>query len=396
MSTPIAIRINEKQQLDNWRSYAIESDLLQPADAFSVTLNNPAGFMVGKIAKYDLVEVLVDGAVQMTGYVDDLNWSVDGGGAKVEVTGRDLFGLLVDCSIAPKTYRSKDLLQLAKAIAGQWVGNWEVHNEANRLALQKASARVKSLNSRRREWLDDDTGPSPAGVPIARYNRLNKLIKIAKANQTKMRATVYPRIKVDPGQTAFDVLKKVAKAAELMLWLAADGTGIISRPNYAGPVQYTIDFHNAESALRDRNNVLSARCRDSGGSRYQTYTYAGSTLNTVDWWGNQTLQKHEITDPEVTIPRTIWAVGSAKSRTEAKRNAERQQQRAEFESLSLDYTVRGHKQGDLTWQVDSLVNVDDEINGFQDVYYLTKRRFTGDAEGQKTELTLRRKGVLLP
>ncbi|MCA9667383.1 MAG: hypothetical protein KC503_17405 [Myxococcales bacterium] len=383
--------------------WSIESDLLQPADAFEVTVPNPQG-RLSYLADLMLpgCSVLVDDTVQMTGYVDSVTQDGQPGtGNVLRFSGRDAFGQLVDCAAAPQSLANHDVLMMAIKLAGAFVPDWIVDNEANRLKLQRARrqyARIaKEVKDDALTFRADNLSPSFAETAKS-VSRLNqKRLAIAKANLAAIRATVFPRVKIEPGESIMDVLTKAAKKTGMLVWLAADGTGVIAKPHYDQAAQYEIHLHKPSSPLKDRNNVKGYSHTHTHNTRYQTWRQLGWSPNTKSTAGQGSRHAVTITDSDITLPRLKIFPRSTQSRKHAKKTIRREYERSLFDAVQLSYTVEGHTQNGLLWQIDTLCSVDDTVTGHQDTYYVTRRRFSGSLSGsQVTEVSLRRKGLLLP
>ncbi len=390
------------QEFFNATQWSIESDIMQSADAFSITVANPYGGSSSKVATHDAVKVLVDETVQMTGWIDDLN--LRGGadsGASIEIVGRDRFGQLVDVSATPKSYANKDLSQIAKELSDPFVTTWHVDNEANRLALVRAKRKHRTAKKQKEaydRYARDTELLRLALEPVAATRAADKKrLTKAKANLARIKAVLFPRIKVSPGESPMEVIERAADKTGMMVWCAADGAGIIARPNYDQAPLYQLQLHPSTMQTATANNVKSWDHQLSGRELFATYRLSGTSANTAN--ANAAQSHHDIddTDSNVALARHKLIVGSGQNKAQSKNQLVKDKQLRQFNATVLNYTVQGHGQGGLLWEVDTLVSVDDRVNGIQGDYYLTRRRFVGSKQGgQETELTLHQKGILLP
>jgi prophage tail gpP-like protein len=144
------------------------------------------------------------------------------------------------------------------------------------------------------------------------------------------------------------------------------------------------------------NNVKSWEIARSGREVYASYSFNGTSANTPNAYGANS--HHDLSATGTAgLDRRKIVCGAGQNRAQARAELERDIQERAFGAEVLNYTVQGHAQDGRLWQIDSLVAVDDQINGVQGSYYLTLRRFVGSRSGgQVTELTLHPKGVLLP
>lgn len=376
-------------ELSKWVKYEIESDIFSPADAFSISISNIGGEAIDKVSVFDPVQVVIDGTVQMTGYVDEVNRSIHGDqGPTIEVTGRDRFGQLVDNAAPPKNYNRVNLVDLAQTIATPWVTEWISDNEENRVKLIKARQQVARLSQQ-----------------IARFEKVGDKYKAevlakrkarAQANLSRIRAKHTPRVKVEPGETIFEVLERFAAKSGMLLWQAADGKGIIARPNYDQKPLYAFLIAPDGDPAQQQNNVLGISVVESVQDRFKTYRMVHTSGNTSSVSGSTVRYDVTSTDDEVPLERTMVGTASdAQNRREALDFAERERDRRRFDSLKIQLTVRDHGQNDVVYQVDTMATLQDKVNGIDGTFYVSRRRFIGDDSGQTTELELRQPGVFL-
>jgi len=415
--TKIVLEINN-ERFTRWQSYDIESDLLQPADAFSFKAPNLHGEMAQKIHRGDFVSVLLDDTVQMRGIVDDVSYSGDAdSGFFVDIRGRDLFGQLIDCSAPLLHLKNPTLKTIAETLGGPWIGEWAVDNEDNKQALiakaeykrNQASWRKQKEGTAleiRREVADryrvtSDNKTELLAEMDEKLAQIDGDLDAATRNLNQIRAKLFPNLKVEPGQTAMEILEQRAQKALMLIWCAANGAGIIGKPAYSLDPIYRLRLYPSTDGRCGENNIKAASVHESMQNVYSEYVCYGNAGNTKVKYGTGNNYKGIARDDTIPIPRTlILTDGDIKNVQQAKEKAEAERDRRRFESISLDYTVPGHYNEGfgseaLPWQIDTLVDVDDQISGYKGVYYVTRRRFSGDESGRWTEITLHESGVWL-
>lgn len=362
-----------------WQHYAIESDMMTPSDAFSVRAPNHDARMAGAVRKGSRVQVLVDGGLQMSGYVDSVSYSTDTTGAYVEITGRDDILFLVDCSAPVCQLRNVDLQGLAEQLSTGWIDEWVVDNSENRHRLLLAQRRFKRASK-----------PSaPTRAALAETEK-------AAANLARVKREIFFTVKVEPGETAWDVIDRYAKAAGMLVWLSADGKGIIARPDYDQKPLYRLRLLTPDSGRSAENNIERSSVVEDWRNQYSRVTVYGTTGNTRANYGASSTYEGYADEDSITVNRPLVLTdGDIKKVEAARKRAELERDRRAFEALTLTYTVRGHYQSGYLWEVDTLADVIDEPAGIQGEYYITRRRFSGDDSGRRTELTLHEKGALL-
>lgn len=377
--TDIALLINGKE-FKGWDRWEVESDILQPADAFSLSVPNMSAEQTGYLIPNVAFKLVLDGRLVMRGYVDDVVHTTTASESRIEVTGRDDFGNLVDCSAQPGTHRKIDLVTLARALTSVWSMDWTV--------------------------------------------------------QPGLTLPTHSKVKVEPGDTVMDVIARLAKKDNLLVWFTSSGTATIGRPDYSQEVAHKLRLYTPDSGLQAENNIVSSRVRFSYQDRFSTYTVAGSGANDATNYGRSSLRKAvkpdvdftgrklsdqswnfyptrpvkprqvlKITqaDTEVTVPRPlIIPDGDIKTIQQATDRCELERSRRAFDSTVLEYNVRGHygtpqKAGgnEVMYDADQRAEVVDYPGGVNGIWYITKRRFKLDSNGPSTDLTLHPDGVWL-
>lgn len=386
------------EELRDWTSYQIESDILQPADAFSFTVANTAGKHSGKFQLFDPVQVIIDGVPQLSGYVDEITRGVSSdAGPTLSIVGRDTFGQLVDCCAEPKQYRHVSLLALAEAIASSWIASWSVENERNRIELLRLKREVAFLKSYR-------TTIEAAPIDFERVFVEPMLILqegIRSARIAELERGLFQNVKVEPGERVFEILDRASRKLGFLLWCAADGTGIIARPNFTQSPIYELHHHAMDHPQARQNNIIESEVTERGAERYAAYRFLGTAGNSKKDYGTAARFRSDLEDDEmpVVMPyrRLLIESVEGKTRKEIDTQAKRDLQQRRFDGLELNYTVRGHRNRGLLWQADTMAIVEDSLNAVTGSYYVSGRRFVGDVNGgQRTELRLHRPGTLLP
>ena len=316
---------------------------------------------------------------------------------------------LVDCHADPQTINGKSILQIAQLLAGPYgVENWIVDNEANRSALIKAKRELASFK-KHRDILANAlttaavaTGANAIAILEDAYSEssdssVRKRIDSMRRSITEIKSRVFPKIKIEPGQTVYAILEELASKLDLLVWCAADGTGIIAKPNYNQEAIYNIAHHPRKDQKSRSNNIKSGSVTWSGSDRFSTYRVLATNGNTKLNYEKNSRYDVTMIDPDVGIDRKIiLTADSSESRGETDVIASREYSKRAFDSIIATYTMPGHGNNGKLWQIDTLCRVDDSFNGLADQMYVTSRRFSGDvSSGQVTEVTLKPYGVFL-
>ena len=357
------------EEFTGWDRYQIEQDLLQPSDAFSLAVPNIDAKMTGKIKPGDAFSLVLDGTNVMSGHIDDVNYDTAWDGSRIEVVGRDEFSFLVDCSATPGTYRKVDVLIMAERLTAPWSMAWSLQT----------------------------------GITLTRHSK----------------------VKVEPGDTPLDVIVKLAEKDNLLVWYTSDGVGVIGTPNYTQAVAHKLRLYTNASGKAAENNIIRSRVRYSIRDRFSTYTVAGTGANGADTFGRKARKKAiqyaadfvgPPAPPKVYSPLRVTQAdefvasnrplivndADAKTIKQINDKCTAERTRREFDSIALEYVVRGHYGTPVTaggvpvmYDGDQRADVVDQPGGIQGVWYITKRRFGLDRNGPTTELELHPDSVWL-
>jgi len=321
---------------DDWQAYEVESDLLTPADAWSVRLAIPQGQIPDIVAAGVKVEARVGGETVLTGRVDRVRHLVDKRNHSLVLTGRDAAAVLVDCSAPIFTARKVDLDEvIAKVVRPLGIGKIRI-----------------------------SAAEEPEGCD---------------------------KINVEPGEKAWDVLVNAAEARGLCPWFEPDGTLVVGGPDYsATPVAGLI----LRMDKADENNVLSLEVETSVSERYSEVTVLGQTPGD-ELEDGQNCLRATARDADMS---GIWkrpmvtvdhgADGEAICRSRARKLLAD----SRLTGLTITARVHGHRIGDggALWRPGQRVALVSEPHGLDGVFFLMARRFSLDRqEGTVTTLTLK-------
>lgn len=324
----------------DWTSYEIDSDLLTPADAWNVSLGMSGNEMPPDVTPGAEVIVKVDGQTVLTGRIDEVTHAVNKNSHTFTMSGRDNAAALLDCAAPIFSAQQATLKELMAA-------------------LTKDFGKFKT--------------------------RIN-------ADQTRLRK----KVAIDPGDTAWNALARIAEANGLWPWFDPDGTLVIGGPDYSvQPAGTLIMRRNG-----DGNNVLSLTKTESVADRFSKVTVYGQMpgnstepglpalhgaaddTGLVGVWNRpKIVQDHECDTNAMCKSRALKLVSDGR-----------------LQGYTLTAIVQGHsiKGGDaLLWEPGQRIRVISEPHGIQDqVFFLMGRKFTRSrSEGTRTELKLKEDGV---
>lgn len=328
---------------EDWERYEIDSDLLVPADAWHLTVGLPGHALPEEISAGAPIEVMVGDDRVLSGRVDEVSLRVAHGEHLLSLSGRDGAAVLVDCSAPVFVARLATLAEIVAKVV------------------------------------------TPLGITKVRID--------AEATRTR------EKVNVEPGDTAWDALARVAEANGLWPWFEPDGTLVIGGPDYARePVAKLILRFDGEG-----NNVLSLDDTRSIAERYSDMTVLGQTHGTASESGKHAL-KASWQDEEMAAIQyrpKIVVDHESDNPAVAKDRARKLLSDSRLKGRTLKARVSGHRivapglPGDgMLWTPGQRVSLRSEPHGLEAVFFLMGRRFVrGRHEGTISELTLKEDGA---
>nr|WP_293595189.1 phage tail protein [Polaromonas sp. 39-63-25] len=323
----------------DWQSYEIDSDLMTPADAWRVTLAQAQIVLPPEVVEGAAVEVRLNRDMVLSGRLDERNLRVGKGQHDLTLGGRDGAGILLDCS--------------APVLAGRG------------LTLEDVVAKLVR----------------PLGVTRIRIEADTKLLR--------------EKINTEPGDTAWDSLRRAAEANGLWPWFEPDGTLVVGGPRYDLPAVATLVLR----ADGKGNNGLTIAERRSIVERYSEVTVYGQAHAGGSGAGERDGRhniKAVVRDDGLTVYRPKVVVDhEAINEDIARARGRKIISDARLKGYSLIASINGHRtESGVLWTPGQRVNVKSEPHGIDGTFFLMARRLAGDkATGQRSTLTLKEDGV---
>lgn len=386
--------------LKGWLNYTFDSDFLTPSDAWSFSLpdqgiSNETRAALGMIGPFRglgaKLQLVINGNVQASGFLDSLEVSAaTGSGAVWHLAGRDRLAQAVDSHSDPTT-KFKEGATLAEVLKQVFAPfgwgtdeDFLIDNSANR----NAKTGIRGV-------------PMTTGQLAAkRQHRKN-----AKGPQP-LKTFVQHQLKPYPHEGVFAFAARVSQRHGLWIWSSADGeTLVVGQPNFDQDPSYSL----RRSRDGKSTNILASTVRfdmtdqpitivadgaggggDFGKSALRTigvnpafYTQDPAYLEPFAKFKNA----HVLTDFEGVgtpqqLPRSrVLYLHDEESKTQDQldRFVHREMSLLLRKSLSVDVVVEGHGQiieGSFRpWDIDTVVNYEDEISGVFEPLYVLRRTF---------------------
>ena len=306
-------------------SYSLDVDLLQPADAFSLTFPLDAQTW-HSIALDAEVRISIDGVTVMHGLVDGLR---DTGDGTFTVEGRDRTGRLVDESVpgAGLSVANHDLSEVITSLVEPWYQGVTFSNATDRTLRRGRGKKAQASKE-------------PA---------LTHKQRLATAQR------------IEAGTSRWEAVERILRPLQLLAWGSADGkTLVLARPQYDQAPQY--EFFETLGA----SNVKRMNLSKSIASRYSLLEVSGSGRPPgipappfIPTFAGQKRPKYvnrnrigvvrdgpneDGTGDDFIHPKRLFVVTEALNIAEAQIEAERLLARGHAEARQIELAAPGHGQ----------------------------------------------------
>ena len=332
-----------------WKSYSVSVDVLQPADAFSLSVRftREAWALLAPDVE---VGIFVDDTRILTGYIGSREKVPGSDGTMLQISGRDKTGRLVDESADLFKYGGLYLKQLAEKICD--IGTPEalfervtLKNVKNRSLLRHVKEHKVKVNldplvdpfvgiyragaglfgekipeiekvtfaihqvEKEKKKIDFDPIIDPiaygareaaklVGVDLPAYKG-GAGIEYETGDYVIRPPTIDPGIfkgraapkKVQPGQTRWSVLEEFLREARLLAWSTADGRELfIGLPTYNQGISYLFFEAGFDSEERSRTNC-KIRVKENVEEMYSLYLACGAARGKGSNYGPNVTKK---------------------------------------------------------------------------------------------------------
>lgn len=382
------------------KEWSIIDDALAVSDCISFSVANDEGENAGRFQPAQLIQVweahpkVAGGAwvKHFTGRVTTVESYTDvGGGSNILVTAMDLGWHLQNCH-AP------------------------AHNQIKNARFAQRSPSKQERNKRTLlEILIDPTW----GIDLTKVsfdgNKMSRLKHgriIQEQELTKVEGQILPFIQVEPGQTPFEILRLYAEREGLLINVDRDGQLVFFRPDYKKKPIYQIDFHAVRDPRHNVNNVIGRpTLRQTIDGLYSEVTCWSTVVHDdqLNTDNPNAAYTHTNFNPEAEgaphlLPfhrHHVIQDSEAINETLRRNRAIMRYQMGQFESWEYIVEVPGHTQGPDNnhgfYVSNELVSVSDTINALEGDYYVQRvQRSSTIGGGNKTQLTIRKSGLLNP
>lgn len=345
-----------KQQINTFLEYQVSSSLFDSSDGFSFTAI-PTG--LENIKNGDFCNLTVNGQPELRGIIQDINPSVEKGDESVEIIGTDLLGELVK--------RHPDEFPTLQDISLE----------------DLTDLLISPL-----DILDMDD------IIFADPGSKDKIVQGKKSAGLFSSDTKTTTLKINPGESIFDILANQARLLGLRIFSSPAGKIIFGQPK-------TINAGEKGPTI-DKKIVLSARKKDSIAGLYDTVNILGSNTKSLfggaqkdlNVKGTASLSDFPGVPPLPDGFKRVLNITQNTSSEDANLQARLILARQIFESQSLELTLYNHTQSQsfTPWQTNQIAKVNLEYKSFRvrnENYIIYERSFLKSKEsGETTNLSL--------
>lgn len=425
------------KEISNWQSYTTTSNFLSPTDTFSFRISaEDTSLYQSILVPGAVVQLVVNDKIQLTGYIDDRTIKYSRRGTEISITGRDTLSRMVNANIDP-TFKFKTDMTVGDVVSAAMIpfGFDTLYNSAGTsLNIQTGRTNKESLkvtNSTGQRHVRDSSGNFSGGLQNV---TITEIVSNIKPGLYKIPIKEY-KAKVNEGAYAY--VSRLIKREGLILKASADGAGLmVISPDYDGDINYNL---TCKRTVPNQNNVLDGEshldwsaqpsvivARGFGGgaefNKSNLFVVMVNELTGLDESGKPMPEVQNILDiykkaklvpiRQELIPSNQNALAKNYSfcpmyitDTDSKDLAQlqnfviRKMAELQMKGLTLKYTVPGHTDPSSPevrpWAVNTLVNVDDDINDIHESMWVLERTFTKSRDqGTLTNLTLIRPHTL--
>ena len=320
--------------LSGWDEATIDNSIDTPADSFSVTLFNPAyDQLPTNVAAGQKAQLYYDNQLVLTGIVDRLSEAITRHGRGLQISGRDMVGQLIDCSVPVFNGRQINLEELLN----QYVKKGD---------LSALFSKVVILDN----------------------------------------AALKNKVSVEPSESLWDAINKSAAATGQFVWLEPDGTLKIGDP-FESP--YYVKTPLELMFDGNQNNVLNAQYDED-----VSKVFGQIKILSQDSKAHHILSESKSNTPYGFNRLKIISLGDVETKAEADAALKKITGDNNLEAYNLKVTVQGWMIDQRVWSAGWYLNLKSDVLSRATAKWAVMGRtlHLSRSNGQTTELKLKRQG----
>lgn len=317
-----------------WDDVTIDSQVDIPADAFSFSLYNPPlGHLPAEVKAGTTAEIYYGNELILTGIIDRLKESVSRAGRTLQLSGRDLAGQLIDCSVPINNSRQITLSTL----------------------------------------IQDYVLASPLGTVIHGF-------------RVQDDAWLKNKITVEPSESLYDAIAKAAQVTGQFVWM--DEQGVMNIGNPFNRSQQPSQTLNLMFDCKN-NNVISASYDEDVSS-----VFSDIKILSQDEKGQHILAETNRSTPYAYSRLKIITMSDVETQAEAQAAIEKIQHDNDLEAYTLTTTVPDWVINGSVWKTTGQIYFNSDVLTRSNAKWVVIGRTfrLSRHEGKTTELKLKREG----
>ncbi len=368
LDTVTFVNLATGERFERWESLQLQSEFLTPCDSW--TLDAGAEVAGPELAqaltrfnpskpRAPTVQILVNDIPQITGFVDECTISVDRGGTKVHVAGRDILGPVVSGNVDPRMPIAKETT-IAKLVS----------------LVIKEQFGYDFL-------ISEEDGATHIGTAVQ---------KRKKYESKHARGLTIKDIKPHDNEGAFSYLSRILTHYGYWLYASPDGTSvIIAGPDFEQPASYQV------TARRDPNGSGAGRGNNIEKMSFALKFQDQPSVVYVRGVDSGAGTKGKIVGMSVNSAQPLMVPAyicdkDAKTKEQAERIAQTFLARKRRDFLVYSITVAGFS--DRTpgatmgaiYQTNTVIQIEDELTGTSGPMWIESRTFRKGRDGCFTDL----------
>lgn len=317
-----------------WDDVTIDSQVDVPADAFSFSLYNPPlGHLPAEVKAGTTAEIYYGNELILTGIIDKLKEAVSRSGRTLQLSGRDLAGQLIDCSVPINNSRQITLSTL----------------------------------------IQDYVLASPLGTVIHGF-------------RVQDDAWLKNKITVEPSESLYDAIAKAAQVTGQFVWMDEQGVMNIGNPfNQSKQPSQTLNL----MFDGQNNNVISASYDEDVSN-----VFSDLKILSQDEKGQHILAETNRTTPYAYSRLKIITLADVETQAEAQAAIDKVQHDNDLEAYTLTTTVPDWVMNGSVWKTTGQIHFNSDVLARSNAKWVVMGRTfrLNRHDGKTTELKLKREG----
>ena len=420
------------KEVRNWSRYSLSQQFLTPTAGWSFSISDEDVELTRDLlVEGSAVELVINGNVQCSGFIDRRTISTSSGGTTVQVQGRDILGPVVDATVDPdfKFTTGMTVPQFVLAvllpfgIKKIYAADYANLNIVTGYAPGKGtSGGSSSVQVPQQSSTVNSDGTITLGATYVQAT----VVAAPSGTRPDLQSVTIQQLKPHSGEGCYAFIDRVLRRLGLVMWAMSDGSGVVidvpdfkSAPNQKIVHKRTDTFNNnvlngqVVRDLTSQPSVIVATGKGGGATTANSAMrcIAVNELTGLDGNGfmlygvQQIVHKYKGAklldlrkelipferpkgDRQVVKPFFLKD-DEAKNMAQLEAFVRRELGNRQQKSLQLSYQLVGHtSDGTHPWGVNTNVSVDDDVLDVHETMWVLEKEFTKSSSGTFCNLKL--------